>query len=160
MWDYERVAQGEMAGWVAEEAGRNHRISHRAPGGERLEILNLAVRPDARRTGVGGSLLEQAIDWSRAFNAENALLEVRASNLAALQFYERHDFHATGRRTRYYTAPADDALVLTLKLALARSRKKFSSSLLAWRSSYDNCYFYVNHSTASQEGNDADSRQT
>ena len=47
---------------------------------------------------------------------EKALLEVRASNLTALQFYERHHFHATGRRAGYYTAPLDDALVLALKL--------------------------------------------
>jgi ribosomal-protein-alanine N-acetyltransferase len=82
-----------------------------------IEILNLAVRPEARRRGIGAALLAEAIDWGRAFRAEKALLEVRSSNAPALQFYERHHFQATGRRPRYYTAPADDALVLTLRLS-------------------------------------------
>ncbi len=116
MWDYERVAKGEMAGWVAEESAEVIGFLIARQVSSDVEILNLAVGPGARRTGVGGSLLEHAIDWSRAFNAEKVLLEVRASNLAALQFYERHHFYATGRRPRYYTSPPDDALVLTLKL--------------------------------------------
>ncbi len=103
MWDYERVAKGEMAGWVAEESAEVIGFLIARQVSSDVEILNLAVGPGARRTGVGGSLLEHAI-------------EVRASNLAALQFYERHHFYATGRRPRYYTSPPDDALVLTLKL--------------------------------------------
>jgi len=116
MWDYERVARGEMAGWVAEEAGQvlGFLIARQVVGD--IEILNLAVGPNARRRGVGAALLAEVIDWGRSFRAGRALLEVRSSNLAALQFYERHNFQATGRRPRYYAAPVDDALVLTLKL--------------------------------------------
>jgi ribosomal-protein-alanine N-acetyltransferase len=116
LWDYERVARGEMAGWVGEEAGQIIGFLVARQVVTDIEILNLAVRPDARRRGVGGALLAKAIAWSREFQGEKALLEVRASNLAALQFYERHHFQAAGRRTRYYTAPVDDALVLSLKL--------------------------------------------
>ena len=82
-----------------------------------MEILNFAVAPDWRHQGVGKALLREAIDWGREIRAQNALLEVRESNLAALRFYERHEFQATGRRARYYTAPVEDALVLTLRLA-------------------------------------------
>lgn len=116
LWDYERVARGEMAGWVAEEAGQVIGFLIARQVVSDIEILNLAVRPGARRRGVGAALLAGGIEWSRTFRAEKALLEVRSSNLEALQFYERHGFHATGRRPRYYTAPPDDALVLTLKL--------------------------------------------
>jgi ribosomal-protein-alanine N-acetyltransferase len=117
MWDYERVARGEMAGWVAEEAGMVSGFLIARQVVSDIEILNLAVRPEARRRGIGAALLAEAIDWGRAFRAEKALLEVRSSNAPALQFYERHHFQATGRRPRYYTAPADDALVLTLRLS-------------------------------------------
>jgi ribosomal-protein-alanine N-acetyltransferase len=114
--DYSRVARGEMAGWVAEE---NQSIAGflvaRNVTGE-IEILNLAVRPDARRRGIGASRLRVSFAWGRAQQAQKVFLEVRASNLAALRLYERHGFQVTGRRPRYYTAPVEDALVLTAAL--------------------------------------------
>jgi len=114
--DYARVARGEMAGWVAEEneAVAGFLVARRIVSD--LEILNFAVRPEARRRGVGTALLREAFAWGATFSAEKALLEVRASNLAALHFYDRHGFEVTGRRRRYYTAPIEDALVLTASL--------------------------------------------
>ena len=115
-WDYARVAHGEMAGWVAEEndAIAGFLVARRIASD--LEILNVAVRPEARRRGVGTALLQQAFAWGRTFGAEKSLLEVRASNLAALRFYEKHGFEAVGRRKQYYAAPIEDALVLTASL--------------------------------------------
>lgn len=118
LWDYERVARGEMAGWVAETEGGEiagflvaRRIS------TDLEILNFAVRPAARRQGVGDALLGEAMRWAKSFEAQQAFLEVRVSNLAALRFYERHNFQVTGRRPRYYTEPIEDGLVLNATLS-------------------------------------------
>jgi ribosomal-protein-alanine N-acetyltransferase len=54
--------------------------------------------------------------WGSAFSAGQAFLEVRASNLAALRFYEQHRFQVTGRRPRYYTAPIEDALLLSAQI--------------------------------------------
>lgn len=115
-WDYARVARGEMAGWVADQddSVAGFLVARRI--GSDLEILNFAVRPDARRQGIGTDLLQQAFEWGKTFDAEKALLEVRASNLAALQFYERHGFEVTGRRKQYYAAPIEDALVLAASL--------------------------------------------
>ncbi len=45
MWDYERVAQGEMAGWVAEEAGEVIGFLIARQVVSDMEILNLAVPP-------------------------------------------------------------------------------------------------------------------
>jgi [ribosomal protein S18]-alanine N-acetyltransferase len=116
LWDYDRVARGEMAGWAAEVEGQVAGFLVARRIGTDLEILNFAVRPSERRHGIGGSLLEAAISWAKTYNAEKALLEVRASNLAALRFYERHNFEVAGRRPRYYTAPVEDALLLTASL--------------------------------------------
>lgn len=116
LWDYNRVADGDMAGWVAEENGEVAGFLVGRQVVNDLEILNFAVAPDARRHGIGTALLQQALEWGKAFRAERALLEVRESNRGALHFYERHHFRATGRRPRYYTAPAEDALVLTLPM--------------------------------------------
>jgi [ribosomal protein S18]-alanine N-acetyltransferase len=116
VWDYDRVARGEMAGWVAEENSEviGFLVGRRVTSD--LEILNFAVRADDRRRGIGAELLRAALDWAHAFQAAHAVLEVRASNLAALHFYERHRFEVVGRRARYYTAPIEDALLLTATL--------------------------------------------
>jgi [ribosomal protein S18]-alanine N-acetyltransferase len=116
VWDYDRVGRGEMAGWVAEgEAGVAGFIVARRVLTD-LEILNLAVHPDARRRGIATQLLRQSLKWGALFEAREAILEVRASNLAALRFYERNEFKVVGRRPRYYTGPVEDALLLTRTL--------------------------------------------
>lgn len=115
--DYARVVEGEMAGWVAEENGGGAGFLTARRAASDLEILNFAVLANARRHGLGKSLLREAVIWSKAFHAENAFLEVRASNSPALRFYERHGFRVAGRRPRYYTAPVEDALLLTADIA-------------------------------------------
>lgn len=117
VWDYHRVARGEMAGWVAEEAGRlaGFLVARRVSSD--LEILNFAVREAERRRGIGAELLRAALEWAQSLRMTHAILEVRASNLAALRFYERYKFEVVGRRPRYYTAPIEDALLLTATLA-------------------------------------------
>jgi ribosomal-protein-alanine N-acetyltransferase len=82
-----------------------------------LEILNLGIRPDARRRGVGHALIQFAFAWGKELGAKSAFLEVRASNLAALEFYRRHQFKETGRRRFYYSNPVEDALVLTASIS-------------------------------------------
>lgn len=115
-WDYDRVARGEMAGWVAEEAAEVAGFLVARRLSSEIEILNFAVESDSRRCGIGATLLREALRWAQAFQATQAILEVRASNLSALRFYERHKFEVVGRRPRYYTAPVEDALLLTATL--------------------------------------------
>jgi [ribosomal protein S18]-alanine N-acetyltransferase len=81
-----------------------------------IEILNFAVSPEVRRRGMGAMLLKEALRWGTEFGAVQAILEVRASNSAALHFYERHNFQVVGRRARYYNEPTEDALLLTAKV--------------------------------------------
>jgi [ribosomal protein S18]-alanine N-acetyltransferase len=116
-WDYARVARDEMAGWVAEEESSvvGFLVARRVVN--EIEILNFAVSSRARGRGTGTMLLQEALAWGREFGAVQAILEVRASNQAALRFYERHSFLIVGRRARYYNEPPEDALLLTAKLA-------------------------------------------
>jgi ribosomal-protein-alanine N-acetyltransferase len=116
--DYTRVVQGDMAGWIAEKNGEVSAFIVARRVADELEILNFAVHPDRRHRGVGAALLRTALAWGRTFQAAKAFLEVRVSNLAAIRFYERNGFEVTGRRPRYYTAPIEDALVLTASLAM------------------------------------------
>jgi ribosomal-protein-alanine N-acetyltransferase len=81
------------------------------------EILNLAVAPGVRRTGVGRALLEAALDHLVRHGGREVFLEVRVSNLAARRLYEAAGFRVVGVRPRYYRRPVEDALVLRRALA-------------------------------------------
>jgi len=126
MWDYDRVARGEMSGWVCEKVAADEEVADgqwvagflvaRRIAND-LEILNFAVSPELRRCGAGASLLGAALEWGKSFRAETAILEVRESNLVALRFYDHRGFQVMGRRPRYYTAPVEDALLLIAPLA-------------------------------------------
>jgi len=115
-WDYDRAARGEMAGWVAEEEAELAGFLVARRLSSELEILNFAVESEWRHCGIGAKLLGAALQWAQAFQATQAILEVRASNLSALRFYASHKFEVVGRRPRYYTAPVEDALLLTATL--------------------------------------------
>lgn len=117
--DYMRVARREMSGWVAAEDNEILGFVVTRCVAEDIEILNFAVRPEERRRGIGGTLLGVALEWGAEVKAEKALLEVRASNFAALHFYERRGFQVVGRRPRYYAAPVEDALMLTAEIRRA-----------------------------------------
>lgn len=83
---------------------------------EEAEILNLAVRPEERRQGLGAQLLEAGLSALAGAGAHHVWLEVRESNAAARALYHRRGFTAAGRRTRYYKNPVEDALVLRMAL--------------------------------------------
>ena len=83
---------------------------------EDWEIENIAVAGAARRRGLGTRLLEEFIGLARGRGAQSVFLEVRESNVAARQLYEKHAFVETGRRKRYYRQPEEDAIVYRLGL--------------------------------------------
>jgi len=126
--DYEAVARGDMPGWVALRGNASDATAEAAGAAmvgflvarmivPEIEILNLGVLPSARRRGTGRALLAEALRWGAASGAQKAFLEVRASNLAAIQFYESRGFQMAGRRANYYSAPVEDALQLAAQIA-------------------------------------------
>ena len=76
------------------------------------EILNLAVRSDARRRKVAWTLVDAAIEVLAMRGIKTVFLEVRASNQGARRLYENMLFTEIGRRANYYGNPVEDALVL------------------------------------------------
>ena len=95
-----RSTHGRVAGFL---------VTRQVGPGER-EILNLAVEPSERRTGLARRLLGEALA------SENCtwFLEVRASNAAAIHLYESAGFERVGRRPDYYHDPAEDGIVMRL----------------------------------------------
>ena len=82
---------------------------------EELHLMNLAVRPDVRRRGLATMLVRRALSMGAARGARTALLEVRASNAAALAFYQGLGFQRRGVRRGYYENPQEDAVIMMLE---------------------------------------------
>ena len=76
-------------------------------------ITNVAVRPDCRRQGVAGQILQVFLDFAQAQNLAFLTLEVRASNQAAILLYGSRGFRGMGRRKNYYEHPQEDAIIMT-----------------------------------------------
>ena len=81
-----------------------------------IHVNNVAVRPEARRLGVGQSLLRAVLAWGREHESTQAVLEVRAENTVAQKLYQACGFEVIGRRRRYYKAPVEDALLMAVSL--------------------------------------------
>jgi ribosomal-protein-alanine N-acetyltransferase len=77
---------------------------------DELELLSLAVLPEARRQGIGRQLLEHVIATTRASGGRRVTLEVGRSNAAARQLYESAGFKVFNVRPNYYRNSGDDAL--------------------------------------------------
>lgn len=101
------------AGYLTEAGEREGRIVAYgvmllAPG--EAQILNLSVVPDARREGLGRTLLRRFLAHAARLGAEQIFLEVRVSNGAAVALYESEGFSCVGRRDAYYPAHVPDGV--------------------------------------------------
>ncbi len=81
-------------------------------------ILNLCIKPSRQRQGLGLRMMKYLIEEAKKLNARSVYLEVRVSNLGALELYKHLGFLQIGRRQGYYPAKdgREDALVLELSL--------------------------------------------
>lgn len=83
--------------------------------GDTADLQTLAVAPEHQRRGLGGTLLDAAIDEARSRAAREVLLDVRADNTPALALYTKHGFRRIARRRGYYDGGRIDGLVLRLR---------------------------------------------
>jgi ribosomal-protein-alanine N-acetyltransferase len=88
---------------------------------DEAEILNLAVKPDFRRKGIGKALVRELLQLFAREKVANVFLEVRSSNANAIAFYQHQNFRQVGERPAYYQNPPEAALVLALPMSTAPS---------------------------------------
>jgi [ribosomal protein S18]-alanine N-acetyltransferase len=79
---------------------------------ENLEILKVGVYPEYQRQGIGTYLMDAAYTEGIKRGCCRCFLEVRKSNLNAIQFYCGHKFKIAGTRPDYYTNPVEDAWIM------------------------------------------------
>ena len=88
-------------------------------GFEEMHLLNITVAPARQGQGWGHMMLDALTLMSRHAGAQWLWLEVRQSNLRALQVYERYGFRQISIRKDYYPAgrqQREHAVVMSLKL--------------------------------------------
>ena len=74
-------------------------------------VMNIAVDPDLRRQGIASALLAEL--YARAGDdTAQFTLEVRRSNHAGIELYQRDGFRIAGLRRRYYQDNGEDALIM------------------------------------------------
>jgi ribosomal-protein-alanine N-acetyltransferase len=100
--------------WVCERQGVIEGYGIASIGAGESHLLNLCVRSESQRQGIGRKLLLHMIALARRHNAELMLLEVRPTNQAARALYHDMGFNELGSRREYYPAEngREDALIL------------------------------------------------
>lgn len=76
------------------------------------DISNVVVKETFRRQGIAEKMLTELLRQGDERGITAFLLEVRASNEAAIGLYEKLGFTAVGRRRGFYERPKEDALIL------------------------------------------------
>ena len=80
-------------------------------------LLNIAIDPAYQGKGLGDKLLQQIILQNRTIGVKTISLEVRVSNLPAINLYEKRGFHKDAIRPDYYSgSPKEDALLMSLNI--------------------------------------------
>jgi ribosomal-protein-alanine N-acetyltransferase len=82
---------------------------------EEVRLMNLAVLSSVRRQGLARTLVVSALRTGLDQGAVRAVLEVRASNVAAQSLYQGFGFCQIATRPCYYTNPGEDAILMELE---------------------------------------------
>ena len=84
-----------------------------------MEILNIAVHPIHRRKGLAKRMLAEVLEFCRKEHVQQGFLEVRRSNVAAIDLYRKFGFMQVGTRKNYYPDNNEDALLFRLDFIAA-----------------------------------------
>jgi [ribosomal protein S18]-alanine N-acetyltransferase len=80
------------------------------------DIMTIAVKPDLRKSGLGGYILNKMMAEMVSLGVTEVWLEVRPGNLAAQALYLKSGIKKTGVRTKYYTDTGEDAIIMKREL--------------------------------------------
>lgn len=76
------------------------------------QITNVAVAPQFHRQGVAKKLFRVFLEKGKQMGLTVFTLEVRTSNLPAIQLYKKFGFKEAGIRKKFYELPKEDALIM------------------------------------------------
>jgi ribosomal-protein-alanine N-acetyltransferase len=87
-----------------------------SPINPEAHILSISVIKKIQSKGVGTLLLRSMLDQCKAMKYKKIFLEVRTSNLQAINFYQKFGFIKDAIRDNYYTDNSEDALLMSLSI--------------------------------------------
>ena len=79
-------------------------------------ITNVAVLPSYRGLGLSKILLSNLFEICLNNGIARLTLEVRESNMVAINLYQHMGFISSGKRPRYYSNPIEDAIIMWKEL--------------------------------------------
>lgn len=79
---------------------------------EEGNITNVAVSPTYRRHQVAYNMLNYIFEKAKEKGITDAFLEVRETNVPAINLYERLGFEEAGIRKNFYEKPTENALIM------------------------------------------------
>ena len=91
------------------------------------DILNIGIDPDFKRQGYGTALLNYLIENLRKRNISEILLEVRAGNKSAIQFYKKQGFEEISVRKNYYIknsnnrSQREDGIMMRIEIPILKN---------------------------------------
>ena len=93
------------------------------PAVDELHLLNITVSPKLRRLGIGAKIMNAIEGVASQKKMPRIILEVRPSNVSALQLYQSLGYEQIGLRKNYYPVDAtsglrEDAWVLAKSIKL------------------------------------------
>lgn len=87
---------------------------------DELTLENICVAPSKQGQGIGRLLMQYLLEQAKSLQVQDVWLEVRASNIAAIELYKQFGFIEQGVRKNYYPIPSshekEDAILMSHKL--------------------------------------------
>lgn len=80
------------------------------------EIARIAVAPKRQRQGIGQKLFEHMFCVCDEKKMSRILLDVRESNISAINFYKKNGFVVDGMRKNFYSVPQKENAILMSKV--------------------------------------------
>lgn len=104
----------EIAGFITSRFAVPKELPDKTKAYMELDVLNFGVLKKYRRQGIGNALLDELIERATRMRTESIWLEVRESNLEAINLYTSKGFSAIQTRKNFFTQPLENALLLKL----------------------------------------------
>jgi ribosomal-protein-alanine N-acetyltransferase len=83
---------------------------------DELDVIAVGTTVSSRRRGLGRALVEQLLRYAVEAGLQRVILEVRCSNVSALNLYRSLGFDDGRVRQGYYSEPTEDGLEMSLEI--------------------------------------------